>query len=392
MLGDEPYTNPADDEAPWYDPDEPASGEFFGFYPLSIGGLEGSSRASAVTESTSDGGVPGRVRHATKAVVFAGALLAATERGAEYGMRWLRRATLGAVCSRDLITEHALGSEMRFLAYDPTYTPVEAPEAALVPLVRLLRRVAVNNGPTVLAKRALTCGGAVWQVSFTAVAGIPFEFGLPKAIIQGYMDPTVTDPWVPGITPGTHDTVSTAFEEVDCGQDLYEPIYDPLCPALLVPPPPPSVPLGCFVVPTDWDRRAISVPAELVPLWGEVAPVVTVNAPLAGDVRNARIRFYEDPNGDFNPDEDPCAFLADMVVSYVPAGASLTVDAATQEVYVITSIGERRRADSLVFGTDSAPFEWPYLSCGFAYVLTIDMPDGATVIPSVDLSLVSRMR
>lgn len=389
MLDDGTYSTPAADEAPWYDADEPASAEFLGVYPLEVSGIESSSRVSTVLQSTNDGGVPGRVRHETKTVVFNTALLAETERGAEYGIRWLNRALLGAKCSRDLSTEHALGASLGFLAYEPTYTPGESPTAALAALSRVLRRFVVNVGPHINAKRALSCGGQVWIASFTGVAGTPFQFGLSRPIIQGYLDPSVTDPWVPGVVAGDFDTVSSAYTEVPCGEDLYDPIFDPYCPALIIPPPPPSIPLGCFDPPTEWDRRSIAIPGENVPLWGEVAPVVTLHAVDA--VRNARVRFYEDPNGDLDPSEDPCAYVADIVVSYIPAGASLIVDASLEEVYVIMEDGDNRRADSLVYSTNSTPIEWPYLTCGFDHIMTIDVPDGETSIPSVDVALVPRI-
>ena len=62
LLGDGPYSTPALDPAPWYDPDDLRSGNFWGIYPISIDGLEDSSRGSTVTEFTTDGGNPGRLR------------------------------------------------------------------------------------------------------------------------------------------------------------------------------------------------------------------------------------------------------------------------------------------------------------------------------------------
>ena len=93
MLGDgAQYTTPLLDNAPWVDPDIPASFDFWGAYPISVDGIEDSTRTATVNESTLDGGIPGRIRHATKSVVFNMALLGATECAVEYGMRWLRRA------------------------------------------------------------------------------------------------------------------------------------------------------------------------------------------------------------------------------------------------------------------------------------------------------------
>lgn len=460
FVGDAaPYTNPVTDNAPWYDPDIPESGDFLGFYPLNVDGIENSTRTSSVTEATIDGGTPGRLRHATKTPVFNGVIIGATQKGAQYGFDWLKRALLGAVCSPTLNTESSIGVDLTYFSSEPKReTPNDDPVGVVSALRRRLRKVVVNNGPTVSQRRLMPCGGMVIVCQFTAVAGSPYEYGDEKAIIQGYMDPSVANPYVPGITPGTADAAPTAWNEVECGTDTWEPIYDPTCPALVVPPTPPAVPLGCFTAPPTWDRRKVTVPADEVPLWGEVVPTITVRSPdgpsrtanvvltqnsktvtaaaatftaadvgstiespsipsgstitaytsgtsvtisqaaTAGgteaatitkagpEVRNVRFRFYEDPEGTADPADAPCDFVGDAVVSYIPAGASLIFDAALQQVYVLDNLGRRRRADSLVFSTDGSPVEWPSLTCGYGYVLTIDTEQGDTP-PVVGLSL-----
>ena len=412
VLEQSDYTTPVMDGAAWVDPDVPESEDFYGFFPLDVSGIEDSTRQSTVTESTDDGGSPGRLRHGTRSVVFNGLLLAGSEAAAEYGVRWLKRALLGKVCSDTLATKNSLGADLTYFAsapdpapqpdlqdafldggsptQGPDYIPGEYDITKVVPihdLLRLLRRVVVNNGPTVTSRRTMSCGGAVWTVTFTAVAGSPFEFGAERPIIQGYMDAAVTDPWVPGTTEGYFDTAPFTWTEVECGTDQWEPIYDPLCAALVVPPTPPSIPLGCFTPPSTWDRRKIEIAPENVPLWGQVVPVVTAHA--ATEVRNVRIRFYEDPNGTVDPSATPCDFIGDAVLSFIPAGGSLVFDAALEQVYVVTQLGQKRRADSLVFSTDGKPFEWPSMTCGYGYILTIDVPQGGTV-PTIDVSLVPR--
>jgi hypothetical protein len=462
----------------------------------------------------------------------------------------------------------------------------------------MLRRFTVNQGPDVTTRRVIeSCGGAVWSVTFTGVAGIPWQFGAERPLLQGYLDPVVTDPWVPGVTPGIINP-SVPWREVTCGEDTWEPIFDPLCPPLVVPPAPPSIPLGCFTLPeptetilltnydtnpsvetdtttwavpasfgtgarllsttaevgeyvfratvgatppsgttswalqknhlttdhipaapgqtvgwrirarvgvgqtrsiqlrlreyagatagpntgfatanvtvtedwqefvvsgvlpagndgfalfaspsvigewatgnwiewdaslpwldtdpgessyfdgdtpddesnsfdwtgtahaststmtgidAEWDRRTIVIPAESIPLWGTVSPVVTLYAPE--DVRTARLRFYPDPEGTLDPINNPCVYEADLVVSYIPAEGRLIFDSALQQVWVETVNGQRRRADSLVFTTDGKPFEWPELTCGYQHLLTMDTEAGTTP-PYLDLSLVPKV-
>ena len=385
MLG-ETYTDPATDGAPWYDPDVAASGDFWGFYPSDFVGFENSSRTSEVTESTLDGGVPGRVRHATKSVVCSGALLGASQEAVDYGMTWLRRALIGAVDSKTLTTKQALGATVGYLAAEPVINPEidAAPETTFTRLSRFLRRVAVNSGPSATFTGELSCGAHVTTIQFTMVAGSPFEFGAERVILQDWNQEP--DPWAPGVPNGVIDGPNP-HTDIECGQDQWAPIFDPLCPALIVPPPPPSIPLGCWIPPSSWDRYTVTIPDAVVPLWGQVVPKVTFFS--ATETRNVRVRFYEDPGGDGDPGDDPCDFVGDFVLSYIPAGGTLILDGATEDVYVLTSSGYKRRADSLVFRTDGTPFEWPSLSAGLPYILVLDVGDSETV-PVVDLSLTSR--
>lgn len=455
------YVSPRADNAPWYDPDIKESEDFFGAYPLDVQGLEDSSRTSTVVEFTVDGGVPGRIRHATKSIVFSVALIAASEAGAAYGLEWLRRALLGAVCDREtLSSQQGQGADLTYLSSEPRYADTDAgtwrmpttslwsyadpertilqvnpdlpedyvsrdtdpevlligpssetstdpyspsvlvindPESGLpvqgafddpaIIFLRFLRRVrrfAVNRGPSITAKRATSCGGAVWTVQFTGVAGSPFEFSSERPIIQGYPS---ANPWVPGVEQGSASTSATTHTEVVCDDGMWDPIYDPLAPALLPPPALPAVPVGNWNAPSSWQRRTITIPASNVPVWGEAAPVVTIYSDTG--VRGLRVRFYDDPDGSFDPDAAPCEYTGDMVASYIPPGGTMIIDTAFQESYVVTSLGHRRRADSLVFATDGSPAKWPVLSCGYGYVMTLDLLAGETM-PTVDVSLIAR--
>lgn len=416
MLGQPDYVSPLVDGAPWVDPDLPASWEFYGFYPLDVAGAEDSARSSSVQEYTVDGGSPGRVRHGTKSIVFNGLLMAESERGAEYGMRWLRRALLGARCEDVSGIISGLGADLTFFAAEPFVDTYDNEEVVLsggnavsgahlltdpdlfdittVPGLRAdlrtFKRVSITNGPSKLTSRKMSCGGQVWNVQFTATVGNPWEYGVTRQIIQGFMDPGTPNPWVPGVTPGSASTAPTSFTDVDCGSDLWTPIYDPLCPAVITPPAPPSVPLGCSDLPATWNRWKVSVPGDNVPLWGDVVPVITVAAGTE-DIRNVRLRFYADPTGTFSTDATPCDYVGDIVISYIPALGSALIDGVSEEVSILTSLGHRRAAGSLVHTTDNKPITWPSLSCGYGYIMTVDL-DPAYDTPVVDFALAARSR
>lgn len=95
-------------EAPWFDPGLPASREFAGIIPLSIPGLDDSTASSTTTEFVTDGGATSKPRNATLSVVASVAIVASTDRGADYGKRWLDRRLRGSSrrgrCTGDTLT------------------------------------------------------------------------------------------------------------------------------------------------------------------------------------------------------------------------------------------------------------------------------------------------
>lgn len=397
MLGDGlRYTTPMLDEAPWFDPDVPESIQFAGIYPLDVTGLEDSTRVSNPVESLGNGGVPGRLRHGMRTLVFNTVLIAATDAAADYGMKWLRQALLGNACGTPA-SEACSGGDLCFLSASPDMMlPLEGedldvdPEDCLAEFLRSFRKVTFNSGPTVSAKRTTTDGGAAWTVQFTAIVGSPYEFGSEVPVIEGFLDPEVAVPWAGGVPPegAAIDLNGYIHPEAQCATQEYGPVYDPEFPAVIPPPSAPSVPLGNYTPPKNWRRRQFTIPKGFIPLWNEVVPKVEVHARTA-DLRNLRLRFYADPFQIGDISDDPCAYCGDIVVSYVPQDHTLVFDASEQAVHIIAPGGAIRRADSLVFKTDGTPFEWPVLSCGFGYVVTLDLPQTQEP-PVIDLSLYPR--
>lgn len=255
--------------------------------------------------------------------------------------------------------------------------------------LRRFRSVTAINGPSVTAKMPLSDGAEVWSSQFTLVAANPNEYSAVRPLIEGFLNPAVGDPYVGGLPDGaSYDEAGFVQTEPDCPVPYYTPIYDPLCPAVVPPPPVPGVALSCFSFPPNYIRRYFTIPADEVTQWGDAIPQFEISAP-DGEVRNLRLRFYADPTGDTDPNDDPCAYLADVVFSYIPDGATLVFDGTDELVYVEDSQG-RRRADSLVFATDGKPFSWPVLNCGYGYVVTVDLPQVSN-LPVIDMSLVARV-
>lgn len=400
ILGHDTYDTPAADDAPWYDPDNPVTGEFLGVYPLDVTGVDDSTLSATVVESIGDGGVITGARRGTKSLVFNLLLLARSDGGAEVGKQWLKRVLSDTSCTPMGCT----GVDLGFFAAEPrlsarpgacdggVWFPNSAAEAT-ERLLRSLRRVRTTVGVTDISKRRTADGGAVWNVQFTLTAGRPFEFTVEQPVLTGWMKSGVTNPWPGGVTPAGGSLVTTPYALTDepCFDPQFQPVYDPLYPAVVAPPPAPGIQWSTTVIPTDWNRRRFVLPAQFVPEWAAVEPVIaltTVGADV--DTRNIRVRIYPDRlgTGDMDPDE-PCDFISDLVVTYIPPVSTLTIDVPNQAIYLSSPPNVTRRADTLVTDSDGEPFRWPELSCGTPYVVALDTAVGEAT-PYVDFSLVGK--
>lgn len=99
IVGDGTYTSPTADPAPWYSPYTPGSGEFYGFLPLSVEGIDDGTIGATITELTTDGAVISRPRRSSRAVRFSGLLVGASDKGLDLGMAWLKSVLQGSECS-----------------------------------------------------------------------------------------------------------------------------------------------------------------------------------------------------------------------------------------------------------------------------------------------------
>lgn len=393
LLGDKDYTSPLQDDAPWTDPDRLDSYDFWGCYPLEISGFEDSTIEATVTESVIDGGYVSKPRRKTRTVVFSAVLVGASECAVEYGMRWLRTVLTGTNCNSASYGVCG-GADICYLGCAPCIDE-GCDDPAIVCYDRLGRSVhdmTTTVGPNVTQKMDMTDGGCAWSVTWTMVAANPAEFGMEKPIVVGFLDPAVTNPYAGGITPegGDYDVDGSVQTDPACPVAAYTPVYDPMCDLLSPPPDVPTVVPDCFDFPANYRRFSFVVPREDIPLWEQVVPIIKLTT-KASEARNVRLRFYADTFGTGSPDSDPCNYCGDIVISYVPPSSTLVLDGADHDIYLDSAGIGRRRADSLATDSSGKPMDWPEFSCGFGYVVTVDMPQQQTARPIVDLALVSRI-
>lgn len=393
LLGEKEYTTPLQDDAPWTDPDNLDSYDFFGVYPLDITGIEDSTTEAQVTESVVDGGYIGKTRKKSRVSVFQAVLTGVSECAVEYGFRWLRAVLTGGPCFNQSYGDCG-GTDLCYLACPPIYTEVDGigPLECYAKVGRSLHEVTVTSGPQVTQKLEMVNGGAAWTVTWTMTAANPAEFGVSKPLVVGFLDPAVNVPYVGGIIPpgGEFDEDGSVQTDAPCAVPVFRPVYDPLCGLLAPPPEVPSVVPMCFSFPVNYLRTSFTIPREQIPLWTTVTPVISLTTRTV-EARSVRLRFYADLFDTGDPSQDPCNYCGDVVFSYIPPSSTIVLDCADREVYIDQPGIGRRRADALVTNSKGEPFEWPEFSCGYGYVVTVDMPQQMTERPIVDLSLVPRM-
>lgn len=150
-------------------------------------------------------------------------------------------------------------------------------------------------------------------------------------------------------------------------------LIDPDCPPVPPPPRPPVIPTTCITETGTWRRYYGSVISSAVPDWYAAVPtfeIITRSTPI----EQVRLRIYANPD-ELTPTEvDKSVWLSEQIISYVPADTKLTLDGVTQRAWAEVDGGAAQAAGHLLYGTGGSPATWPILSCGIAYLISIDVP------------------
>lgn len=332
-LGADPYADITN--APWYDSEIPASAEFAGVIPLEVAGLADSSMEATTIEYVTDGGRSGQSRLATKTLVWKIVLVAKTEAGADYGERWL---------------SHVLDKP---LAYDPTcigaslrYFSFAQQAGAPEPPVKHLNRVRLTRGISITRKRTRSCS-VLLSATFTTVAGDPYEYGEPLTQLTSLGGVT---PAGPGLATGGTEYLA----QQSCPVFDFSPVYDPLYPALIAPPPPPNrLPAGWDMPPGRNFKRSWVRLLPVPPARSYFVPRVSLTTDT--DARMVRVSIWAD-DGD-GTEQEQCGALWSAIVSYLPSGDTFIIDGENQTAYVWDGANSRL-ANSLVYSPDAKPMLW----------------------------------
>lgn len=359
LDGPEAYTLPAADLAPWYDPAVPESALFAGIIPQSVEGLDSNPVDREVTRLIGGGGQLGPLTFTEKTVEFRVELIGASCCAVAYGLQWLTAALIRR-CSPATCDE----SDLVWMAACPNSADGCAPDIDEVrSMRRILTRVGLTKGPTVVERRGEGCGcgcNATIVVEFTLVAGNPRVFSETTEVLG----------WTNLVIPGDNcdDLHWICGPPEVCPGDLA--IFDPAC-AVLPPPPAPLVTIGCFCEPVAVYRHMIDLEDYPPELWGAStisARVRTGDRPL----RNVALRLFARDGADCGDDYPACDVLSSLGISYVPPNSTLTVDGVRRRAFITLGDGSRHTATRFVFATSGSVFEWLDMACGGSYCLSIE--------------------
>lgn len=383
MVGDDLpfYDTPAADPAPWYDPDHDITGEFLGFLPLSIAGLDDDPRSRNVTNAVGGGGVFGPVRALPRTMTVTGILIGTTCCAAEFGIHYLAESLAG--CDGDSCDGGC------FEMYDCCPTEDETPEQFEARARRTFRRTSIVDGPRVIRRdgsgtcgRGTCSGGDVITVEFTLVAASPWAWTETIPLLD-----------VPLPIPDDTECVEWCVGDACLGEGCLfaacvtfgDACADPRNP---VPTPPqPTVPSTSFCVPLAPTRVCYDIDLTNRPQWSSDVPMITVNAGST-ELRNVKVAIYEKKTDtpldcDEIADQSRCSPQNEFVITYVPAGGSVTIDGQTGRATALCA-GLCQSASSVYGDQNGGPVRINELSCAqFCFCVETDSlnppADDATV-------------
>lgn len=357
-VGDNFYTSPAEDDAPWYDPTQPESAQFLGVLGLGVTGLGSSPVSRTPVPLIGDGSALGPLRSTQREMAFTVGLIVQSDGALSYALGWLSTALRGGACTSAACN----GDTLCMFVCCPGDLAGDGPigDAEL----RHLYDVGLLEGPTLGDVKEFN-GARVATVTFTLVAGKPWIFREPLA--------TLTD-WVSLVDGDRVSNFDPDSVYAQCPQPT-SCLNDPTCPSPLMPPRPPVPVSPCY--PTgrgNFRRTVLRLDAASAPEWLEMVPVLEVVTGSAV-MRRLVVRFWANPqNLPCDAVLDPCSACLDISIGYLPAGSTLTLDARVQRAVVdCPSSGGAQPSQSspVIYGPQGQAFEWPVFTCPTALCIEV---------------------
>lgn len=228
------------------------------------------------------------------------------------------------------------------------------------------------------------------------LSGIETKIYLPDTVTTGGIfmadalmiqrGPVATDPFDETM-PGVEWTGTPNASALALTPSIEDLSADPDCPAPPAPPAPPLIDDDCIDSPASYNRTVVSIPADTVPQNLTAYPVITLTAG-SEPVRQARIRFWENPDNLTISDIDPCSYDGEIIVSYLADGATMVIDGVLMDATVSKPGFQNQNANHALYGPDGGPVDWPALTGGIPYLVTLELNSASPytdTLMSVDL-------
>ncbi|MEV5391919.1 sugar transferase [Nocardia farcinica] len=325
-----PYTDIT--TAPWYDPADPASGEFYGIWVMSAEGFDAIPVARDIGDAICAGGVAGRHRDTYRTLSFSALLWACTHRGAQYGLRWLN-------C---LLRTARTPQTLRYLSAHPEAGTADR-------LERALRRVVLTSGAVVreVAGRPIADHqqASMYRVEWELAALDPYEWTATTSSAVTW-DSTV----VAGIewahAPDCVDTSSCALPEllsVECPPQVIDtrPAPTPVCGGCLP---------VCEIETRTW-QMDLTDPTD--------CEVIATSIQVSAGADPVTVQLWWRPCGSTSD----CDITGQLQITGLPAGQTVVADSLDRRAYAVID-GQRVRQRGIVGTPSGAPWRATLLTPG----------------------------
>jgi hypothetical protein len=364
------YTTPAEDDAPWYDPEDLRSADVLGVW---LNSLVVSSPHKQSATPAQWGSSFGSVNYEGRELAIAGRVYVRNRAAAEYARHWLYEALVNSPCSPGCLYPDA---EIM------TYCNGESPADGL----RILPEVALTDWQW---DTAPDVDHDCW-VEFTAVltSKKPWMVKLPTPVHSGLLLTSAPFCDICGNMTSAGECPPTA--------NLNPVVLQCGCadqPARIIS----SSAAQCYVRPMYVARQYVTVP--MAKLWTDGVLRLTVFGGTEGladsstpSLKNLRVRAWANPD-DLGPEDgdtllcgfDPCA---DVQIGCVPYGATLVVDGSSRRAYV-TLDGQSRSARPYL-SSEEGKFTFPEYSCsGLMLAIDVDAvqtaPDCSIFVETIEV-------
>ena len=346
-----------DDDCPWYDATDPASAEFAGVWPMMVEGLDADPIEREVVEAATDGGGFGDRRTPPRTITVEALLIAQTPAGLKYGIGWLN----------SVLREHE-PRDLTFLNSAPPVDPmmssanvvdVAVGEMRMVSSVVLTSELTVDEQFSVWTAEGR--GATSARVSFELTAGVPWVWRLPQTLVEDLR------PFAGVPQSVIFDSATPPELVASSASILTDPEQSPL--TTLPRPVTSAAALGMY--PIESKRLVWELEVGTLSRWFDTLPTVIVRTGASAE-RAVRIQWVPGIVTDLDADLSRQA-VGEALIRYIPARATLTLDAVTGDATAVTSDGRVLDATPVTTGRRGGPWRAPVLSSTQTYSLVIDV-------------------